>query len=345
MIPALDIDRITPSGRAGDLVWRGDGRRRRFGRFNGVVAALGSLWLAALSPGANLLVNGDFSDGVNNWQSAGRVAPLDGLAVVTDDGATRSLLWQTAAIPAGRFEVEFEFRNLFSNAVPAGTLLDSGFVSIYFFSNPQAFDPLDSGTFESATGLLDLDANGPSNFPADASLLPADCGSDYVRFNGFFENTGSLFFALVFDLVDLNFVNDDSAFVINRASVARTAPSGIEIAKDGEFIRVRFQGTLQMSVNVVSGSWTSVPGAQSPTLIVSPEPGQTPRFRASALGSTPGSVQTSEFLGLTRIDFTGLLEFACVEGIEEWRSIPGAKSPIFVKTPVARDRFLRAVQN
>jgi hypothetical protein len=287
-------------------------------------------------------VNGGFSDGLDSWQTSGGVVALDGLAVMTDTGVTRSLLWQTAPIPAGRFEVSFEFRNLFSGDIPPGTLPDTGFVSVFFFSNSSAFDPLDSATYDGAAALLDLDFNGPFNVPPGASLGPSGLGSDYVRYDGSFTNPGSPFAALVFDLVDLNFVNNDSAFVIDSAAVEPSISAAIDIAKAGEFIRITFQGALEMSANGAVGSWAVVPGAQSPLSILSPQPGQTPRFRALPDGGTPGSVQTSDFLGLTRVDFTGLLEYSFSAGDTDWRSTTGATSPLFVKTPAARDRFFRA---
>ena len=163
------------------------------------------------SKGATI-VNGDFEDGLAAWEIRGSVAASTGIAVVTDENATASLLFQAVLEEADIVTVEFDFRNALSDTVPAGRLADTFFASLYFTDNLAALD-IPAGTYDRAVPLFDLDANG--SFNVNGSIGASTKGADWSLFRGSFVNTHA-FVVPAFELRELNLINDDSAVALDN---------------------------------------------------------------------------------------------------------------------------------
>jgi len=89
------------------------------------VAVLGWAGCAGLNGQFNVLSNAEFAFGLAAWEATGAVFDTGGQAVVTDQGAVRSLLYQGAPLAAGLYAVAFDFHGLLSAAEPVGFAKDT----------------------------------------------------------------------------------------------------------------------------------------------------------------------------------------------------------------------------
>lgn len=168
--------------------------------------------LSQLPAEAQQLMNGSFDEGLNGWEIRGAVIGSSGLAILTDQNVSKSLLDQPVGATSRVYEVQFDFRNALSNNVPTGTLADTFFATLYFTDNLATFD-IDGGVFDHAIQLFDLDSTGPFN--VNGTIGPSSKGTGWSLFTLFFQNTNS-FIAPAFELRDFNFLNNDSAVAIDN---------------------------------------------------------------------------------------------------------------------------------
>ena len=170
-----------------------------------------------LGMAGNILTNGDFSLGLSGWEVAGAVFPGVNVAAVTDEDAQRSVLYQGVSLEPGTYGVTVDFRNLLSPIEPSGFARDSFFASLYFTSTPELFDPLGPSGFDVSIPLFDVDSIGPLLFTGSLGISPA--GTAYTRFSGDFALGNPLTVFAVFDLADLNGVNDNSLVLLDRVAI------------------------------------------------------------------------------------------------------------------------------
>jgi hypothetical protein len=178
----------------------------------GLVGAIFLTLLPLAVDGAAIVTNGAFEDGLDGWEIRGAIAGSSGIAVVTDENASVSLLFQPVEATPGIFEVQFDFRNALSNNVPTGTLADTFFATLYFTDDVATLD-IDGGVFDRAIRLFDLDSGGPFN--VNGTIGPSSKGTDWSLFTLFFQNTNA-FIVPAFELRDFNFINDDSAVAVDN---------------------------------------------------------------------------------------------------------------------------------
>jgi len=165
--------------------------------------------------GGALVMNGTFDESLDPWEIRGAVAGSTGIAVMTDGNATRSLLFQPVPATIERFAIAFDFRNALSTTVPLGRVADSFFATLYFTDNPQTFD-IDTGAYDRALPLFDMDSDGAFN--VHGTISGSSKGVDWSRFMGTFENLHS-FVVPAFELRDFNLINDDSAVALDNITI------------------------------------------------------------------------------------------------------------------------------
>lgn len=194
------------------------------------LALLGALLWVIFSAGGAMalpLPSGNFS----GWLYEGDVSSTSaGEAVLGDNVATYSHLYQGAALAAGNYTIQFNFRNFLSptpySADSGGfAFLDTFFTTLYSTSDLTSFslDPQGAGAskFDAALSLFSLDANGA--FGYTGKIGPSQKGNDWNRFSMDFHNDYA--YAIpVFELLDLNYINDDSSVLIDNLSITAANP-------------------------------------------------------------------------------------------------------------------------
>ena len=183
-------------------------------RFMGALVGV-IIWTGQLSANAGFVGNADFSDGLNQWTTSGNVINLNQEALIGDDGSAHNILYQGVAVSLGTLMVDFDFRNLLSGSIPMGTFPDSFFVSMYAINDINLFD-LQNNVFDDELPLMDLDANGVFNNMGTIEMSMK--GPDWLHFSATFENTHN-YVIPVFELFDLNLVQDDSAVLVDNVRV------------------------------------------------------------------------------------------------------------------------------
>jgi len=198
----------------------------------GVVGAATIGFAGVYSVSGGEVVNGDFTAGLTGWVTQGSVFGSSGIAVLTDGGTTRSLLDQPIGSAIGMFSLTFDYRDALSSTVPNGALADTLFASIYLSDNLAGLD-VSGGGFAEAIPLFDLDSTGAFN--VNGTLGPSSKGVDWVKFTLTFNSTHE-FLAPVFDLRDLNTINNDSAAAFDNVVLrAVPEPSAAVVALIGIF--------------------------------------------------------------------------------------------------------------
>ncbi len=225
------------------------------------------LTAAEIRADAAVVDNGTFDSGLDSWSTSGSAVPSSGIAVLTDSGATRSLLYQPVAAASGAFTLSFDFRGALSATVPDGAVADTFFASIYFADSLAALD-VPGGVFADSLALFDLDSTGAFN--VNGTLGASSKGADWVKFTLTFNSTHG-FLVPVFDLRELNTTDNDSAVaidnvVLNTAPAFTTLPQSIGAAEGSD---VSFTATVR-SERTVSFQWrfngNAIPGATAATL-------------------------------------------------------------------------------
>lgn len=173
--------------------------------------------MLSLSASVQMIVNGDFLAGLDGWETEGAVFTAGGAAVLADDGAVRSLLYQGVDLEVGMYAFSFDFRNLLSAAAPPGRALDTFFATLYFSGSAEVFDPVNLTGVSGFAALLDLDINGPRLF--EGSVAPSPAGGQFTRYETVFTLSEPLTVFAVFDFVDLNGLNNDSLVLVDNVTL------------------------------------------------------------------------------------------------------------------------------
>jgi hypothetical protein len=179
--------------------------------------------LAVTTPSVQAAFNGDFSDGLNSWTFAGDVAAISGEAVLADNLASHSYLFQGVPMPPASFIIQFDFfNNLSASFNPGTTFPDAFFATVYYINNLGQFDPLNNG-FDASTALFDMDANGVYNVHPDAVIGASPLGVGWQRVTALLPNAYN-FVIPMFELFSLNLVAGDSSVRLDNVLVAIPEP-------------------------------------------------------------------------------------------------------------------------
>lgn len=170
------------------------------------------------------VINGDFAGGLASWVSTGDVSAPPGYARLGDNGQVYSLLYQGVPLATGDYMLDFDFKNALSLTAPgAQTFPDVHFASLYFINDMGQFN-LGANQFDLGVPLFDMDSVGVYN--NHGAITASPLGPDWLHFALAFTNNHA--YAIpTFEFFDLNFIDNDSAVLIDNVRigvVTRTVP-------------------------------------------------------------------------------------------------------------------------
>jgi hypothetical protein len=170
-----------------------------------------------------ILINEDFASGLSGWDIAGAVFEGIGEAAITDENAVRSFLYQGIQLDPGSYEININLKPLLASEEPLGFARDTFFASLYLSTTPELFDPRTPEGFDAFLELFDFDAAGPFDFSGEFMSNPGK--PDYVTYSQGFtlESTSTLF--AVFELSDLNGINDNSIVLVDSVVILIPEPA------------------------------------------------------------------------------------------------------------------------
>ncbi len=159
-----------------------------------------------------MLINGDFISGLNGWTDGGTVNGTNGNAALSDSNNFYSFLYQEAAFAAGSYTLAFDYKIQNLGGAPDTdpfAFNDIFIASLYFANGTGQIDPLSAEFPNSgaALSLLSLDNSG---------------NTSWQHFSQNFENT-SAFIIPTFELLDFNYIDNDSSVFIDNVSITDTA--------------------------------------------------------------------------------------------------------------------------
>jgi hypothetical protein len=163
--------------------------------------------------------NGDFANGLNGWSTVGDVTTNNQEAVLGDNSATDSLLYQAVALVPGQYSLQFDFLNGLSSVLPNLGFLDTFFASLYFINDVSQLDILGGG-FDAFTPLFDLDDSGIFNLTG--SVGTSSKGGNWQHYSLTFQNSFN-YVVPAFELLEQNFVNADSTVRIDNVNIELSA--------------------------------------------------------------------------------------------------------------------------
>ncbi len=178
--------------------------------------------MPVLSAQANEVVNGDFSNGSESWETYGIVDSSGGAAVLTEDEFNFSSgLFQGIELAAGAYSLSFDYKNEPSSNDPCETGVDCSFPDFFwavlYFSDEASFTPLMGGA---GRVLMYLDSDGP--YSMDGNITePMNQGYSHfsTTFSMTFERTLYHYAFPTFELFDLNFFPGDSSTLIDNVEI------------------------------------------------------------------------------------------------------------------------------
>ena len=176
--------------------------------------------------------NGDFTNGLTGWTSQGDVSTDNQEAVLGDNGATDSLLYQALALAPGQYTVGFDFLNGLSSVPPTFGFLDTFFASLYFINDVSQLDILGGG-FDAVTPLFDLDTSGVSNLTG--SVGTSSKGGNWQHYSLTFQSSFN-HVVPTFELLEQNQINADSTVRIDNVNIELSAvpePSALLLVSSG----------------------------------------------------------------------------------------------------------------
>jgi hypothetical protein len=194
-----------------------------------LIIVLGTTWL--FCPGVTRadIVNGGFSDGLDQWKTAGSVAvendASNNVAVLSDADAEspnyfESFLYQGAKVSPGVFySLDFDFKPFLSSILPDSGFYDTFFSILYFTNDMAGFNPASTGN--AGYTLFGVDTKGAFDSAGqDISNPPTSNG--WFHFRTTFQ-TAFLYAVPTFDLIDGNFIAD-STVKIDNVSITALVP-------------------------------------------------------------------------------------------------------------------------
>jgi hypothetical protein len=163
------------------------------------------------------VINGDFSNGLVDWTTAGDANSISGAAVLGDSVYPYSSLYQGVALIPGTYSLDFDFENSLSSTISLDddfTFPDSFYATLYFSDDLSAFDLSNSGN--PGFLLFGLDTNGPID--NIGTIGPSNQVQGWLHFNATFTNSNA--YAIpTFELFDGNYAAGDSTVSIDNVSI------------------------------------------------------------------------------------------------------------------------------
>ena len=178
-------------------------------------AVLGLL-LCSSSQAANLIANGEFISGITGWQTIGTVFDTGQTAVLSDQGGTRVVLFQTMSVSVettATLTLRFDLFAALSPPASLGQTPDSLFLTAFLGTVPFG-NSFGSGLFDSALGLLDADFRGAANFAPALTSGPSPKGAGWTRYQLALPVLN--FVTVAFELLDGNAVVGDSTGAVDN---------------------------------------------------------------------------------------------------------------------------------
>lgn len=168
------------------------------------------------------LVNGDFSNDLNGWYSAGTTVSSDGIAVLSDSVTSLSYLYQpVAGITGAKYQYSFDIKTDSSIVVPDFSFPDTFFASLYFVDDKSSFDLSTPTTYDDALAILDADTWGVTVW--DGEFSPIAGTVDWFRYSLTFQNEYNWIIP-TFELLASNLIAGDSTVYIDNIALNETAP-------------------------------------------------------------------------------------------------------------------------
>ena len=168
----------------------------------------------------------DFSSGLDGWSFVGDVNDVSEAALLGDENAAHSILYQIVAWGPGGFVLEFDIWDLLSSATAEGAFPDTFFASVYYVDDPATFD-LQAGSFDSAIALFNLDATGITLLAG--TLSASDRGPDWQHYSATLSTTHP-YIIPVFEVLDYNLTPGDSNVLLDNVRIVPEAHAGILFA-------------------------------------------------------------------------------------------------------------------
>ena len=156
------------------------------------------------------LVNGDFSNNLNGWTAGGSVSTTTGAVTLSDNNVFYSFLYQEADFVPGSYTLAFDYKIQSLGIAPSGgqsAFNDLFSASLYFANSLGQIDPMNNifPNLSDAIDLLSLDNNSVN--------------TDWQHFSLTFANIYA-YIIPTFELMDQNFIDNDSAVLIDNVSIA-----------------------------------------------------------------------------------------------------------------------------
>lgn len=187
-------------------------------RFKFLVSSVLAFGLAS---GAHAgLINGDFEDGLNGWETYDDVSENGGVAIIGDNTAYgASTLFQASNTGAGVVNFEFDFFAGISDVVTSGHFSDIFVNSLYFTNDLATFDLF--GGYDDVQWMFDVDAYGEIVY--DGTITDSAVGTGWRHFS--FEFVSSYDYVVaVFDIFEIN-GSIDSTIQIDNVSLSAVIAS------------------------------------------------------------------------------------------------------------------------
>jgi len=188
-----------------------------------LVVGLSGLSWTALSNAANLVVNGEFTAGTTGWNTLGTVFTTGQSAVLSDQGGSRVLLFQTMAVPlesTAALTLRYDLFTALSPSAGLGQTPDTVFLSAFLGSTSFGND-FAAGLFDTAVSLQDVDFRGVANLAPGLNSSPSPKGAGWTRYQLALPLSG--FVTVSFEFLDGNGVLGDSTAAVDNV-VLETVP-------------------------------------------------------------------------------------------------------------------------
>lgn len=174
-----------------------------------------------LASGAHAgLINGDFEDGLNGWETYDDVSENGGVAIIGDNTAyVTSTLFQASYTGTGVVNFEFDFFAGISDDVSSVNFSDVFGSSLYFTNDLATFDLF--GGYDDVQWMFDVDAYSETVY--EGTITDSAVGTGWRHFS--FEFVSSYDYVVaVFDIFEIN-GNIDSTFQIDNVSLSAVIAS------------------------------------------------------------------------------------------------------------------------
>lgn len=187
-------------------------------RFKFLVSSVLAFGLAS---GAHAgLINGDFEDGLNGWETYDDVSENGGVAIIGDNTAyVTSTLFQASNTGTGVVNFEFDFFAGISDDVSSVNFSDVFGSSLYFTNDLATFDLF--GGYDDVQWMFDVDAYSETVY--EGTITDSAVGTGWRHFS--FEFVSSYDYVVaVFDIFEIN-GNIDSTIQIDNVSLSAVIAS------------------------------------------------------------------------------------------------------------------------